>query len=104
MGAWLLEMRAANRPAVIFAYALGKAERVLAELHAWGLDQPVYVHGSLAPLIDAYRQAGVAMPPTLRATEMQRGTSFAGALIVAPVSARGSTWMRRFTDHSAAFA
>jgi putative mRNA 3-end processing factor len=104
IGAWLLEMRAARRPAVIFGYALGKAQRLLAELHAWGLDQPVYVHGSLVPLIDAYRQAGVTMPPTHRATEVPRGTSFAGALIVAPVSARGSTWMRRFADHSAAFA
>ena len=38
-----------------------------------------------------------------RATEQARGRSFAGELIVAPLSARGSTWMRRFGDHSAAF-
>ena len=30
--AWWDEMRASGRPAVLFAYALGKAERVLAEL------------------------------------------------------------------------
>src|SRR5512132_1422876 len=45
--AWLDELRAAQRPAVLFGYALGKAQRLLAELHASGwCDRPVYVHGS----------------------------------------------------------
>jgi putative mRNA 3-end processing factor len=101
---WLAEMQAARRPAVIFAYALGKAQRLLAELQAIGVAGPIYVHGSLLPLIEAYRHAGVTLPSVLRATEVPRGTSFGGSVIVAPVSARGSTWMRRFTDHSAAFA
>src|SRR5439155_4746816 len=55
------------------------------------------------PLVDVYRGAGVAMPSVRRATELERGAAFAGELIVAPVSARGSTWMRRFRDHSSAF-
>jgi len=46
----------------------------------------------------------VPLPPIQRATETARGKSFAGELIVAPLSARGSTWMRRFGDHSSAFA
>jgi putative mRNA 3-end processing factor len=104
MEAWLLEMRDAGRPAVIFCYALGKAQRVLAELYASGLERPVFVHGSLIPLIEVYRRAGVVMPPVHRATDAARGTSFGGEVIVAPLSARGSTWMRRFTDHSDAFA
>ena len=101
---WTREMHDAQRPAVLFGYALGKTQRVLAELHASGLDRPVFVHGALVPLIEIYRHAGVDMPPVRRATEVERGASFAGELIVAPVTARGSTWMRRFRDHSAAFA
>ena len=101
--AWWDEMRAAGRPAVLFAYALGKAQRVLAEL-ALSCDRPVYVHGALADLVEIYRAAGVPMPATLRASEAPRGTSFAGELIVAPLSARGTVWMRRFRDHSSAFA
>jgi putative mRNA 3-end processing factor len=100
---WWDEMVAAGRPAVLFAYALGKAQRVLAEL-AQRTDRRVYVHGSLDEVIDIYRSSGVCMPPTLRATDEARGRSFAGELIVAPLSARGSTWMRRFGDHSSAFA
>ena len=101
--AWWDEMRQAGRPAVLFAYALGKAQRVLAEL-ARATDRTVFVHGALIGLTDAYRASGVPLPPITRATEEQRGTSFAGELVIAPLSARGTTWMRRFGDHSSAFA
>ena len=100
---WWDEMRDAGRPAVLFAYALGKSQRVLAEL-ARCADRPVYVHGSLCDLIDIYRAAGVSMLPTSRAAETARGRSFAGELIVAPLSARGQLWMRRFAGHSSALA
>jgi putative mRNA 3-end processing factor len=101
--AWWEEMRTAGRPAVLFGYSLGKSQRVLSELAAC-TDRPVYVHGSLLEAIDIYRAAGVPMVPTVRATEQQRGRSFAGELVVAPLTARGSIWMRRFGDHSSAFA
>lgn len=101
--AWWDEMRAHGRPAVLFGYALGKAERLLAEIVRW-TDRPIYVHGALTELINVYRAAGVAMAETRRATEEARGKSFAGELVVAPLSARGSIWMRRFGDHSSAFA
>ena len=100
---WWEEMRNAGRPAVLFCYALGKAQRVLAEL-ARCADRAVFVHGALVELTELYRAAGVRMVSTSRATERAPGTSFAGELIVAPLSARGSTWMRRFRDHSSAFA
>jgi putative mRNA 3-end processing factor len=103
MCAWWDEMRAAGRPAVLFGYALGKAQRVLAEL-ARCTDRPVFVHGALVDLTEVYRASGVRLPTLQRATETARGKSFAGELIVAPLSARGSTWMRRFGDHSSAFA
>jgi putative mRNA 3-end processing factor len=100
---WWDETRAAGRAAVLFAYALGKAQRVLSELGRC-TDRQVYVHGALTDLVDVYRAAGIAIVPIARATEEARGRSFAGELIVAPLSARGSTWMRRFGDHSSAFA
>jgi putative mRNA 3-end processing factor len=100
---WWHETREAGRPAVLFGYAMGKAQRLLAEL-AEVTDRPVYVHGTLDDLLAAYRAAGVKMAATMRATEEKRGRSFAGELIVAPLLARGSLWMRRFGDHSSAFA
>ena len=101
--AWWDEMRAAGRPAVLFGYALGKAQRLLAELSRC-TDRTVYVHGSLWDLIEIYRASGVPMLPAIRATETARGRSFAGELVLAPLSARGTLWMRRFGDHSSALA
>ena len=103
IAAWWDEMREAGRPAVLFAYALGKAQRILAELDGCA-DRPVFVHGALTALVDAYRAAGVRLIETRPATGEARDASFAGELIVAPLSARGSIWMRRFRDHSSAFA
>jgi putative mRNA 3-end processing factor len=101
--AWWADTAASGRPAVLFAYALGKAQRVLAEL-AVRTDRTIFVHGALLDLTDAYRDAGIRLPALARATDERRGRSFAGELIVAPLAARGSTWMRRFGDHSSAFA
>jgi putative mRNA 3-end processing factor len=100
---WWDEMRAAGKPAVLFGYALGKAQRLLAEL-ARCSERTIFVHGALIDLAEIYRASGVMLPPIQRATETRKGKSFAGELIVAPLSARGSIWMRRFGDHSSAFA
>ncbi len=51
-------------------------------------------------MIEAYREAGVAMLPVVPVIERARGSrssaaSFAGELVLAPLSARGTPWMRR---------
>ncbi len=98
---WWRANRERGVASVLFAYALGKAQRVLAELAAF-TDEPVYVHGAVAGLVDAYRAQGVAMLPTLPATAAKQA-NYAGALILAPPSAAGSPWMRRFGEHSTGF-
>ncbi len=100
---WWEENREAGRASVLFTYALGKAQRILGEL-ARLTDRTVFVHGSVEPLNECYRQAGIAMLPTRPVAETARGQSFAGELILAPPSAGGSTWMRRFGQASTAFA
>jgi putative mRNA 3-end processing factor len=100
---WWTANAAERRSSVLFCYAIGKAQRLLAEL-ARHTDREVFVHGMLLPMIDAYRQAGVSMLPVRSATDQPRGTSFAGELVLAPLSARGTPWMRRLGAHSDAFA
>ena len=101
---WHAECRAEGRSAVLFCYALGKAQRVLAELHALGFAETVWVHGALAPLIEVYRTAGVTMPPTCRVSDAADDADFTGSLVLAPPSARGTTWLRRFQPLSTGFA
>jgi putative mRNA 3-end processing factor len=100
---WWDGNREAGRASVLFCYALGKAQRILAEL-ARLTDRTVHLHGAMAPLVACYREAGVPMLPTQPVSEVEKGKSFAGALVLAPPSAGGSTWMRRFGEHEQGFA
>lgn len=99
---WWRACKAAARPAVLFCYALGKAQRILAELAA-RTDEAVWIHGAMRPLVDAYREAGIDMLPTRMVSEAEPGQRYGGQLVLAPPSAAGSTWMRRFPKHSAGF-
>src|SRR5262245_43847500 len=103
---WWQRNRIRNRASVLTAYALGKAQRILASLNA-GPDAaigPVFTHGSVERLNEAYRRSGVRLPATRYVGEVKNKSEFAQALIVAPPSAAGSMWMRRFGAYSAAFA
>jgi putative mRNA 3-end processing factor len=59
---WQLNRRQ-GLASVLCCYALGKAQRVLAELCAF-TNEAVYVHGAVAPIVEIYRQAGISMVPT----------------------------------------
>ena len=103
--AWWQANREGGRASVIFCYTLGKAQRLLAEL-AKITDQPVYVHGMMLGMIDAYSEAGVPLPDVKQVIESKGRSraSFAGELVLAPLSARGTPWMRRLGTISDAFA
>lgn len=100
---WWDECRAANRAAVLYCYALGKAQRLLAEL-AKLTDRRVLLHGAMTRMVEIYREAGIVMLPTQTVSEQGKAAEFAGELILAPPSAAGSPWMRRFGNASTGFA
>jgi putative mRNA 3-end processing factor len=100
---WWEQNRAAKKTSVLFCYTIGKSQRLLAEL-ARVTDRTVLAHGMMLPMIEVYRDAGIHMLPVAAATERPRGASYAGELVLAPLSARGTPWMRRLGDHSDAFA
>lgn len=99
--AWWQANRAQGKASVLFAYALGKAQRILAELMSF-TTEAVYLHGAVTGLTETYRQQGVAMLPTLPAADLS-AAQVSGALIIAPPSAAGSPWMRRFGASSTGF-
>ena len=100
--AWRRENIAAGRASLLYAYALGKAQRVLA--HVDPSLGPIVCHGAVEAINAIYRAAGVALPPTRLATEATDKREFARALILAPPSAAASPWLRRFGDYSDALA
>ncbi|MDP3859507.1 MAG: ligase-associated DNA damage response exonuclease [Stagnimonas sp.] len=100
---WWQQCKTEGKAAVLFAYALGKAQRILAELAAHS-DETVLLHAAMTPLVKAYRQAGVRMLPTEPVGDRPKGTSFAGRLVLAPPGAGGTPWMRRFAPYDTGFA
>jgi len=101
MNEWWRTNASDGRASVVFAYALGKAQRVLAGLDA-GIG-PIFCHGGVAAMNDAYRQAGAALPNATYVGAATDRRNWGGALILAPPSAMGSVWLRRFGDLSSAF-
>ncbi len=103
MSAWWRANADAGRASVVYAYAFGKAQRVLG-----GVDAsvgPLVCHGAVQVLNDAYRAAGVALPATHRVTDDGLAPAdLRRALVVAPPSAAGTPWLRRFGDQADAFA
>lgn len=98
---WWRRNQAQGRASILFGYALGKAQRVIA-----GVDPsigPIYTHGAVEALVDAYRAGGIALPPTTHVLRAQNA-EWRRALIIAPPSARGTPWLRRFGDQSSGFA
>lgn len=100
---WWRANREEERPSVVFCYVLGKAQRILAEL-ADRAEGAIHLHGAMAALTEAYREAGIAMAPAERITEGMRGKALARSLVLAPLSARGTPWMRRLPNASIGFA
>ena len=101
--AWREQCAARGETAILYCYALGKAQRVLAELMAH-TDQPALLHGAIAAGVAVYRQAGIPMLATEPVGETPRGSDFAGRLVIAPPSAAGSAWLRRFRQAQHGFA
>ena len=100
---WREHCAARGEAAILYAYSLGKAQRLLAEIGALD-DTPVWLHGAIAPGVQVYREAGVRMAPTLLVGQAPKGHDFAGQLVLAPPSAAGSAWLRRFRRAQHGFA
>jgi len=106
---WWRVNAALGRPSVIFAYAFGKAQRILASVDA--SIGPIVCHGAVEVLNRSYRDAGVALPETTLLSGLGQGKDRTAArraveraLVVAPPSAQSTPWMRRFAESSNAFA
>jgi putative mRNA 3-end processing factor len=98
---WWQDNRERGRNSVLFCYALGKAQRVLAEMLAF-TREPVHVHGEIATLVEVYRAAGVDMVPTVTVTATA-AAQLRGALVLATPTMSRSAWLRSFATGTRGF-
>ncbi|HEY0624446.1 ligase-associated DNA damage response exonuclease [Sphingomonas sp.] len=92
-----------ERCVLVGAYALGKAQRVIAELRQMGFDDPIYIHGALQRLCDLYAEYGVQLGELRPATGVPR-KELQGRIILCPPGALNDRWSRRLPDPVTAMA
>ncbi len=101
INAWWASNAAAGRASLLGAYSLGKAQRVLTLLDPRG---PILTHGAVENTNGVLRAQGYDLPETIQVTPDLDVKAHRGALILAPPSALGSAWARRFGPASTGFA
>jgi putative mRNA 3-end processing factor len=101
LNAWWRTNQNLGRTSVVFAYSLGKAQRVISRLDP--TIGPILTHGSVQRLNEVYRASGIPLPETHYAISASR-EDIQRALLVAPPGARESGWLRRFVPYSLSFA
>ena len=102
INAWWARCAAAGKTAFLGAYALGKAQRLLTLLDA---DiGPILTHGAVESTNRVLRAQRVCLPETIQATAEVDPKEHKGALVLAPPSALGSAWAKKFGPQENAFA
>ncbi len=92
-----------ERCLLVGAYALGKAQRVIALMREVGHDAPIYLHGAVIKLTTLYQSLGVELGE-LRPAAGVPAKELQGHVVVAPPSALADRWSRRLPDPITAVA
>lgn len=92
-----------ERCILVGAYALGKAQRVIAELRRAGYADPIYLHGAMERMCRFYEELGVDLGELQFVAGMPKA-GLAGQIMVCPPSALNDRWSRRLPDPITAMA
>jgi putative mRNA 3-end processing factor len=95
---WILNNNAEGKTSVLMAYSLGKAQRLLPCIEAIGI--PIFLHGAVYNIHQALLGAGIKLPAAQRVELDMPKETFKGNVVIAPGSADGSPWMKRFSPYS----
>jgi len=102
LNSWWAEAAAAGKTAIVGAYSLGKAQRILSSCDP--SIGPILTHAAIENTNEVLRGQGYTLPDTVRVTAETDRKAYPGALVVAPPSALGSAWARKFGASATAFA
>ncbi|WP_373523583.1 ligase-associated DNA damage response exonuclease [Aquiflexum sp.] len=94
---WWKKNTEQGRNSVVFAYSLGKAQRIINHLD-YSIGE-VFAHGAVWNTNQALIANGVKIIDIPKVTQEIPKSRFKGALIIAPPSAMGSPWMKKFSPY-----
>ena len=95
---WILKNKEEGKTSVLIAYSLGKAQRLLPCIAA--ITNDIWVHGAVYNMHTALQSAGIQLPNVQRVTPDTPKEKLKGTVVIAPSSAEGSPWMKRFSPYA----
>lgn len=99
---WWKHCQNQGKVAVIGAYSLGKAQRIINHVnHSIG---QIYTHGAVENTNAVLRQGGIEIAPTTYIDETVTKKDLKGSLVVCPPGAMSTSWMRKLGPAETAFA
>lgn len=95
---WITHNQSIGKNSVILAYSLGKAQRVLNAIK--DMSPKIYAHGAVSNVQEALIKAGFDVPVLQRITPETPKDEIKNKIIIAPPSADGTPWIKRFSPYS----
>ncbi|MDN3202744.1 ligase-associated DNA damage response exonuclease [Algoriphagus sediminis] len=97
INSWWKNNSEEGRNSVLFAYSLGKAQRIIQNLDL--SIGKVFLHGAVWNTNQALIANGIEIFDLPKVTQEIPKSQYKGAMIIAPPSAMGTPWMRRFSPY-----
>ncbi len=91
---WIRKNREDGKSSLLLAYSLGKAQRIADAVSA--VTDEIFVHGAVWNVHEALRAAGHHLPSVRKVTPDLSKDDLKGAVVIAPGSAAGTPWAKRF--------
>lgn len=94
---WIRRNQEAGKSSVLIAYSLGKAQRLLLPIAE--VTDRIFVHGAVYNMHMALVNAGWKLPEVRRVNPDTPKEDLKGTVVIAPSSAEGSPWLKRFAPY-----
>lgn len=99
---WWKQNKNNGKTSVIFAYALGKAQRIMKNVDTEIGN--IYTHGAVENATEALRKTGLDLPETIRITNEIPKKDYPGNLVIATPASIGTPWMKKLAPYSTGIA
>lgn len=94
INSWWRKNQAEGKASILTGYSLGKGQRLLQGVdHSIG---KVYTHGAVENTNQVIRKMGVDLKASTYVDPDEKKKDYAGSLIIAPPSALGTSWQKKF--------
>ncbi len=97
---WLNNQKT-GQATILYAYSLGKAQRVLSMLN--NEIGPIVVHPTIETMNQIYRDSGIPLPETIPWSSLQPSMAKEGVLLIVPPGTQSTQWQTLIGNHTEAY-